>query len=72
MTEPKSLEFAGAAKYVASACVDMAAAALSAAVPHVDGKDPLHAERYLQVADKLSEVADRLFRLAHFAAKDSF
>ena len=51
------------AKTAVPGILGMIAATLEQAVPNLDGKDPLSAERYIHLADKLSEVAARLHKL---------
>lgn len=52
-----------ASKSTVPGILGMVAQALEQAIPKVNGEDPLAAERYVHLADKLSEVAVRLHKL---------
>lgn len=55
------------AKNIVGGCMDLTAMALNACTEKVGGEDPLSAERYIHLADKLSQIAERLYTVGEKA-----
>jgi hypothetical protein len=51
------------AKLMVPVVLDAIAGALAKGIPLAHGSDPLSSERYVHLADKLSQVAERLYEL---------
>jgi hypothetical protein len=56
-----------ACKQNVPALLDLTAAALQKSIDKVTSEDPLHAERYIHLADQLTGIADRLYHLGESA-----
>lgn len=54
-------------KGIAAGAADLAARSLRAADEHVEGKDPLHAERFLNNAKILMEMAKNAYEIGEAA-----
>jgi hypothetical protein len=60
-------ELSASCKAITAATINMMVDALTAAEGKVASADPLHAERYLHLADKLSDIATRMYALGERA-----
>jgi hypothetical protein len=55
------------AKGIAAGAIDLVATALNACIEKVGSDDPLSAERYIHLADLLSQIAERLYNVGELA-----
>ena len=70
-TAPHEEMISRLAKSSTSRALALLSSALNEASPHIEGEDPLRAERYTQLAVQLSEVAATMHRLGEDARSAS-
>jgi hypothetical protein len=70
--DPLSLDFdealAGISRSMAGGLITLTADALDRVRPRLTAEDPLSAERFVHLADKLSEMAVRLYALGEMCS----